>query len=111
MLLETAGLDATLRWLADQHQQRTGTVIQVTGHVGDVPGEVAVACFRVVQEALTNVVRHAGAQHVWIELSQSDGLLKLGSLAQRRLPRGRRCSAVSGTTSRGRTTGAVMRTV
>jgi len=77
MLLETAGLDATLRWLADQHQQRTGTVIQVTGHVGDVPGEVAVACFRVVQEALTNVVRHAGAQHVWIELSQSDGLLKL----------------------------------
>ena len=77
MLLETAGLDATLRWLAEQYQQRTGTVTQVAGHVGEVSGEVAVACFRVVQEALTNVVRHARAQHVWIELVQREGLLKL----------------------------------
>lgn len=77
MLLETAGLAGTLRWLADQVQQRTGIITQVAGHVPDVSGEVAIACFRIVQEALTNVVRHARARHAWIELSQSEGLLEL----------------------------------
>lgn len=76
-MLETAGLDATLRWLAQQHQQRTGIATQVIGHVNEVSGELAIACFRVVQEALTNVARHAGAQHVWIELARSDGSLEL----------------------------------
>jgi two-component system sensor histidine kinase UhpB len=38
---------------------------------------LGIACFRVAQEALTNVVRHATAQHVWIELSQSASLLEL----------------------------------
>jgi signal transduction histidine kinase len=77
MLLETAGLGGTLRWLADQYQQRTGIITQVAGHVPDVTGEAAVACFRIVQEALTNVVRHAQAKHVWIELNQTEGLLEL----------------------------------
>ncbi|HVH84554.1 MAG TPA: PAS domain S-box protein, partial [Steroidobacteraceae bacterium] len=77
MLLETAGLDATLRWLAQQYEQRSGVDIEVVGHVTEVPGEVAIACFRVVQEALTNVVRHAAARRVAIELSQREGLLRL----------------------------------
>jgi PAS domain S-box-containing protein len=76
-MLETAGLDATLRWLAEQHQQRTGIATEVVGQLNDVPGEPAIACFRVAQEALTNVARHAGARHVWIELDQSDGKLEL----------------------------------
>jgi PAS domain S-box-containing protein len=76
-MLETAGLDATLRWLAEQHQERTGIATQVVGHLNDVSGDLAIACFRVAQEALTNVVRHARAQHVWIELSRSDGVLEL----------------------------------
>ena len=77
MLLETAGLGGTLRWLADQYQQRTGIIMQVAGHVPDVTGEAAIAGFRVVQEALTNVARHARAAHVWIELSQGEGLIEL----------------------------------
>jgi PAS domain S-box-containing protein len=77
VLLDTAGLDATLRWLAQQHGQRTGIITDVVGHVTEVPGEVAIACFRVLQEALTNVVRHATATHVRIELSQSEGNLSL----------------------------------
>jgi signal transduction histidine kinase len=76
-MLETAGLDATLRWLAEQHQQRTGIAINVVGHLSGVSGDLASACFRVAQEALTNVVRHARAQHVWIELNQSENLLEL----------------------------------
>jgi PAS domain S-box-containing protein len=76
-MLETGGLETTLRWLAEQHQQRTGIPTQVLGHVSAVSGDPAIAAFRVAQEALTNVVRHARAQRVWIELSQRDGLLEL----------------------------------
>jgi PAS domain S-box-containing protein len=77
-MLDSAGLLATLRWLADQNEQHTGVATEVIGQVDDVPGEAAIACFRVVQEALTNVVRHARAQHVWIELRQRHGRLELG---------------------------------
>ena len=76
-MLDIAGLDSTLRWLAQQHQQRTGITTEVVGHLSDIPGDLAIACFRAVQEALTNVVQHAQAQHVWIELSQSDDLVEL----------------------------------
>jgi PAS domain S-box-containing protein len=76
-MLDTAGLGTTLRWLAEQHQQRTGIAIQVAGEESDASGDLAIACFRVVQEALTNVVRHARARQVWIELSQHEGRLEL----------------------------------
>ncbi len=78
-MLDTLGLEATLRWLAEQHQQRTGCEVQVVGHLSGTPlsPEMAIACFRVAQEALTNVVRHAAARHVWIELSQSESVLEL----------------------------------
>ena len=76
-MLESDGLAPTLRQLADQHEQRTGMATQVVGHLNDVPRDLAIACFRVAQEALTNVMRHARAQHVWIELSQTDGTLEL----------------------------------
>jgi signal transduction histidine kinase len=78
-MLDTLGLEAALRWLADQHQQRIGIEVRVVGHLtgAPLPPDLSIACFRVVQEALTNVVRHASARHVWIELSQSDRLLEL----------------------------------
>jgi two-component system sensor histidine kinase UhpB len=76
-MLESAGLAPTLRWLAKQHEERTGMATQVVGELTDVSIDLAIACFRAVQEALTNVIRHARAQHVWIELSQTDGALEL----------------------------------
>ncbi|MDB5340711.1 MAG: hypothetical protein JWN70_6330 [Planctomycetaceae bacterium] len=78
-MLDTLGLEATLHWLAEQHQQRTGCDVQVVGHLSEaVPSpEIAIACFRVAQEALTNVVRHATARHVWIELNQTESVLEL----------------------------------
>jgi two-component system, NarL family, sensor histidine kinase UhpB len=78
-MLDLLGLEATLRWLAEQHQQRTGCEVQVVGHLLETPlsPELTITCFRVVQEALTNVVRHAKARHVWIELGQGDSDLDL----------------------------------
>jgi signal transduction histidine kinase len=76
-MLESAGLAPTLKWLAKQHEERTGMATQVVGQLNDVPSDVAIACFRAVQEALTNVIRHARAQHVWIDLHQTDSTLEL----------------------------------
>jgi PAS domain S-box-containing protein len=78
-MLDTHGLEAALQWLAEQHQQRTGCDVQVNGHLAGLqfPPDLSIACFRMVQEALTNVARHAAAKHVWIELSQTDHALEL----------------------------------
>jgi signal transduction histidine kinase len=76
-MLESAGLAPTLRWLAKQHEERTGMATQVVGQLNDVPSDLAIACFRAVQEALTNVTRHARAQHVWIEMNQTELALEL----------------------------------
>src|SRR5581483_5196521 len=62
-MLDQLGLCAALRWYADQQGQRAALRIQFAG--GDlaerVETAVETACFRVAQEALTNVVRHARA--------------------------------------------------
>ncbi len=42
-----------------------------------LPPEPGVALFRIAQEALTNVVRHAEARSVEVRLAQADGLLTL----------------------------------
>jgi PAS domain S-box-containing protein len=76
-MLETEGLESALKWLAEQQQQHTGIRTQVTGHLGEVSGDLVIACFRAVQEALTNVARHARARHVWIRLQQNDEFVEL----------------------------------
>ena len=78
-MLDTLGLEASLHWLAEHHQQRTGCEVQLVGHLSGAPlsPEMAIAYFRVAQETLTNVVRHSAAPHVWIELSQSASVLEL----------------------------------
>jgi PAS domain S-box-containing protein len=78
-MLDTLGLEVTLGWLAEQHHQQTGCEVQVVGHLsGEPPSpELAIVCFRMAQEALTNVARHASAQHVWIELNGSERALEL----------------------------------
>lgn len=76
-MLESSGLDATLSWLAEQHRQRSGLEIEVAGRLSEVSGELAIAVFRIAQEALTNVVRHAEARRVRIGLIRGDRCLEL----------------------------------
>ena len=66
-ILEAEGLDATLRWLAAEHQRHTGVRARVLGRCGKVPPGLETACYRVVQQALTNVAQHARASQVRIE--------------------------------------------
>jgi PAS domain S-box-containing protein len=77
-MLETAGLDGTLRWLAEQYSRQGKMAVTVTGHVDALSGDVAITCFRVVQEALTNVVRHANARQVLIDLVPYGDRLRIG---------------------------------
>jgi PAS domain S-box-containing protein len=78
-MLDVFGLETTLLWITARHQQRTGCEVQVVGHLSGTPlsPDLATACYRVVQEALTNVIRHASARHVWVELRQSESILEL----------------------------------
>lgn len=72
-VLDDLGLAAAVEWLARRFQERSQLVCQVdvTGAEEDLPQELATAAFRIVQEALTNVVRHADATQasvrVWLE--------------------------------------------
>jgi two-component system NarL family sensor kinase len=68
-LLDDRGLVPALRWFASGVAARTGLHIIVSAHDSvQVPRHAEVALFRVVQEALTNVHRHARAREVLIEL-------------------------------------------
>jgi signal transduction histidine kinase len=73
-MLDDLGLVATVRWYADRQAQRAGFAVhfEIESSAARLPVELTVACFRVVQEALTNIVRHARARNVWIDLRQSD---------------------------------------
>jgi signal transduction histidine kinase len=73
-ILDDFGLEAGLRWLAEGFSARTGIEVQVhSEHPGRLPDESETHLFRIAQEALTNVARHSGAQHVEIALKAEDG--------------------------------------
>ena len=49
--------------------------IDVDGDIGDVPPGVGLAAYRIVQEALTNVLRHAAAHRATVRLDSTSGVL------------------------------------
>jgi signal transduction histidine kinase len=70
--LEEGGLVAALRWQAADIQRRTGIVCTVLHEPADYveqPPFVAGELLRMCQEALTNVLRHAGATHILIQVA------------------------------------------
>ena len=68
-ILDDLGLAPALRWLADKQARWSGLGFDLdVDAVGRLPRMLEAACFRVVQEALTNVTRHAVARKVEIRL-------------------------------------------
>ncbi len=73
------GLATAIEWQADEFEKRTGIQNKITIIPKDiiVNEELSTALFRIFQEALTNVTRHAKATMVYITLKEKDGKLIL----------------------------------
>ena len=95
-LLDDVGLEAALRWLAEDASERLKTTVTVRITTADAPGapgainsaqaaededsrndpprlpaDIETALFRIAQESVTNAVRHGHAQHITIALSST----------------------------------------
>ncbi|MDC4205262.1 MAG: PAS domain S-box protein [Candidatus Manganitrophus sp.] len=77
--LNELGLVATLRWHLDRQAHAANLISNFSADPlpARLPPELEIACFRVAQEALTNVIRHAHASEVSIELRQRENELHL----------------------------------
>ncbi len=77
--LDELGLNEAIEWQARQFQERTGIIIQCdcTLENVDLSREQSTAAFRICQEALTNILRHAQATRVNIQLKEQEGLFIL----------------------------------
>lgn len=72
------GLDGSLRSLAETISSRTGLAISISGGVAArFAVRVEAAVYKIVEEALTNVMRHASAEAVTITLSHDGGELTI----------------------------------
>jgi signal transduction histidine kinase len=78
-MLDDLGLLPALRWMAGQSAERSGYTVEFDTAIigGRLALEIETACFRIVQESLTNIARHAQAQHVKIALHRTGGVLEL----------------------------------
>ncbi len=76
-LLDDLGLVPASRWYVSRYAERTGIDVQmeVAGLEQRLDPEVETALYRVVQEALTNVARHAGATRVRLHLERRTGFV------------------------------------
>jgi len=87
-MLDDLGLAAAVEWLTEDFAERTGIHIQLDMDMEEgqcdcpqaecgLDAKVATAAFRIVQECLTNVARHAQAGHVLVSLDCYKGKLML----------------------------------
>ena len=70
--LDDFGLAAALERLRETFSEQTGMRVELEARIGDrLPNDVETALYRIVQEALTNIVKHAQASSVSIVLARS----------------------------------------
>ena len=78
-MLDDLGLEPALRWYTKRQASLAGLQAEFRADAMEnrLDPVVETACFRVAQEALTNVVRHARARAVAVEMRKQDGHLHL----------------------------------
>jgi PAS domain S-box-containing protein len=76
--LDVVGLNLTLEDYCHDFTQHTRLPVDYTGaELPALPDEVTICFYRVLQEALTNVAKHAHANHVWVALHRNANTLSL----------------------------------
>jgi signal transduction histidine kinase len=76
-MLDDLGLAAALRWTVDRYERRTGQKLHCQINLAglNLSPELEIALYRLINEALTNVARHAAAGQVWVYLGVEKGRL------------------------------------
>ncbi|MBI5022512.1 MAG: PAS domain S-box protein [Ignavibacteriales bacterium] len=72
-ILDSMGLSAAIEWQTEDFEHRTGITCRYFSPAEEfeINREVSTALFRIMQEALTNVIRHAKASHVEVKLKRN----------------------------------------
>jgi len=78
-MLDDLGLVPTLRWYADRQAQRAGHILHFSAESTGrrLPADIKTAVYRVGQEALTNIVRHAQARNVYLDVEEHENEVRL----------------------------------
>jgi signal transduction histidine kinase len=78
-VLDDLGLLSAIRWYADRYLVSRGIAVRTEfGELGrKLPGEMETALFRMCQEVLSNVARHAYATRVLVQVAAEDGELRI----------------------------------
>ena len=78
-LLEESGLSSAISWYIEGLRERSGLDIELSASesFGRLPAEMELALFRVMQECLTNVIRHSGGGKAAVRISRNPGDIRL----------------------------------
>ena len=73
-MLDDFGLVATLQWFIERQRKHSGFEIFFDARIAglELSADSKITCYRIVQEAITNIQRHAQAEHAWITYDESD---------------------------------------
>jgi PAS domain S-box-containing protein len=78
-MLDDLGLVPALRWYVDKQSRRTGLEVGISAEVSGkrFAPEIEITCYRILQEAINNVIKHSGANKLNVELWNDDMELHL----------------------------------
>jgi signal transduction histidine kinase len=77
-ILDELGLETAIKWYAKEFAERNGVEISIKMISGiAIPVDFSLNIFRIVQESLTNISRHAKATRIYISLSKTDECITL----------------------------------
>lgn len=79
VILDDFGLAAAIEWQVEEFRIRSGVNCRMenSGFEPDLPKDQATALFRIFQESLTNIIRHARANNVEVRLEKDNGEVRL----------------------------------
>lgn len=79
-LLDEVGLDSALRWYIEGFSERSKIAVRTemaAGFTDDLPRELALSVFRIVQESLTNIHRHSESSTALVKIDRTPGKITL----------------------------------